>query len=57
MAQASNQSTVNKIEMRLRGKGRGSICAFVSSGRCPGLRKPLGFQPAFACQSSIPSSV
>ena len=57
MAKTSNQSTVNKIEMRLRGKGRGSICAFVSSGRCPGLRKPLGFQPAFACQSSIHSSV
>lgn len=25
MAQTSSQSTVNKIEMRLRGKGRGSI--------------------------------
>ena len=25
MVQTSSQSTVNKIEMRLRGKGRGSI--------------------------------
>ena len=25
MVQVSSQSTVNKIEMRLRGKGRGSI--------------------------------
>lgn len=25
MVQSSTQSTVNKIEMRLRGKGRGSI--------------------------------
>ena len=25
------------------------MCCIMSTGRCPGLRKPLGFQPAFAC--------
>ena len=29
--------------------GRGWICYMMSAGCYPGLRKPLGFQPAFDC--------